>query len=241
MNKTPQIDRTALSHWFPLIQAAGLPVPRTTIVPIPLAAQEDIWAAYDGQPGNGGMEAFLRDLAPRAAAIGYPLFLRNDHTSAKHQWSETCHVPGPDDLPARIFRLAEASECMGPGLPWDVLVLREMLPTLPITTCPGYNGMPVNREFRCFVENDTIKCIHPYWPREALEKGGATAVNHDALEHLDKAEREEVAGLASMAGRAAGGAWSVDVLWTRRGWFVTDMAESRKSYHDPACPNATVR
>ncbi len=34
------------------------------------------------------------------------------------------------------------------------------------------------------------------------------------------------------------GAWSVDVLATRRGWVVTDMAEAGISYHWPECPHA---
>ena len=229
-------DRTALSHWFPLIEAAGLPVPRTAIVPVPIAAQEDVWAAYDGQEGNGGMAEFIAGLLPVAGSIGWPLFLRTDHTSAKHQWAETCHVPGPDDLAARVFRLAEASDCMGMGLPWNVLALREMLPTVPVGTCPRYGGMPVCREFRCFVEDGLVACVHPYWPAEALAKGGAEGLDMAALDRLEGAERTEVLALASRAGEAVGGRWSVDVLWTARGWFVTDMAEARKSHHDAACP-----
>lgn len=33
-------------------------------------------------------------------------------------------------------------------------------------------------------------------------------------------------------------AWSVDVLETRRGWFVTDMAEAARSFHWPGCEHA---
>ncbi len=42
-------DRTALSYWFPLIEAAGIPVPRTRIVRMPKEAQEAIWSAFDGK------------------------------------------------------------------------------------------------------------------------------------------------------------------------------------------------
>ena len=47
--------RNALPYWFPRIEAAGLPVPRTTIARMPLAAQEDVWALFDGNDGDGGM------------------------------------------------------------------------------------------------------------------------------------------------------------------------------------------
>ena len=36
--------------------------------------------------------------------------------------------------------------------------------------------------------------------------------------------------LASQAGKACGGQWSVDLLETDRGWYITDMAEAVKSY-----------
>ena len=44
--------------------------------------------------------------------------------------------------------------------------------------------------------------------------------------------------LATKAGRALGGSWSVDILETARGWFITDMAEADRSFHLPDCPNA---
>jgi hypothetical protein len=48
--------------------------------------------------------------------------------------------------------------------------------------------------------------------------------------------------LANAAGRAVGGVWSIDLLETRRGWMVTDMAEAHKSWHEwPECPNSFER
>lgn len=50
--------------------------------------------------------------------------------------------------------------------------------------------------------------------------------------------------LASRAGKAVGGAWSVDILETTRGypnrWYVTDMAVAEDSWHWPECPNSTT-
>ena len=47
----------------------------------------------------------------------------------------------------------------------------------------------------------------------------------------------ELRNLASAAGKAVGGEWSVDILETRRGWYITDMAEAYKSWHWEGCPN----
>jgi hypothetical protein len=40
-------DLSFLSHWFPLIEAAGLPVPKTIILEMPEAARKDVWEAFD--------------------------------------------------------------------------------------------------------------------------------------------------------------------------------------------------
>lgn len=36
--------------------------------------------------------------------------------------------------------------------------------------------------------------------------------------------------MACKCGELCGGKWSVDVLLTRKGYYVTDMAEAEKSY-----------
>ena len=51
----------------------------------------------------------------------------------------------------------------------------------------------------------------------------------------------ELRNLASAAGKAVGGEWSVDILETRRGWYITDMAEAYKSWHWKDCPNNLER
>jgi hypothetical protein len=44
-------QKTALSHWFPKIEAAGIPVPKTTIITMPKAAQSGPGpGAKDGRP-----------------------------------------------------------------------------------------------------------------------------------------------------------------------------------------------
>lgn len=231
-------DKTALSYWFPKLLAAGLPVPRTTIIPMPTAAQEDICAAFDGQDGTGAVKPFFDMLAAAAGEFGFPCFLRTDHTSAKHSWKRSCFLPSADDIPGHVSEIIEFSECCDLiGLPWDTWVVRELLPTMPDGVCPGYGDMPICREFRFFVEDGTVRCHHPYWPREALEHGGAPAdLDYDALCRMK--DDAALTALASAAGAAVGGAWSVDILETRRGWFITDMAEARRSFHWEGCPNA---
>lgn len=234
--RSQMMDKTALSYWFPNLVAAGLPVPRTTIIQMPKAAQEDIWDAFDGKEGSGGMAAFCDTLRAAMEPMGFPCFLRTDHTSGKHNWKRTCFVTDSAKVGAHVFAIAEFSECASlMGMPWDTWVVREFLPTKPLGVCPAYGDMPVCREFRYFVDGGTIRCRHPYWPPQALIDGGAEAIP-PSLYDLTGSEAEKIARLAELAGKAVGGAWSVDILDTERGWFITDLAEASRSYHWSGCP-----
>ena len=241
-----RIDKTALSWWFPRIEAAGLPVPRTTIIKMPREAQESIWAAFDGKDGGNAFPFFV-EIASAGDVLGWPCFLRTDHTSGKHSWRETCFLSSAGDLARHVYAIAEFSEMAGfPGLPWDGWAVREMLPTIPLGICLAFGDMPICREFRFFVEDGKVECWHPYWPLEALKQGAAVSYDRSAVEGLFAAlcspgqtkDVVELNTLAARAGAALGGAWSVDILETARGWVVTDMAEAHKSYHWPGCPRA---
>lgn len=229
-------DKTALSYWLPKLQAAGLPTPRTTIVSLGDGMAESIFRVFDGEPLGDASKPFFEEMDRVAAEIGFPLFLRTDHTSGKHNWKNTCFVPSAADLKKHIIAIVEFSEMAGViGLPWDVWAIRELLPTIPYGYCPRYGDMPICKEFRFFVEDGDIKCAHPYWPRFSLEQGGAD-LGETNYEDLCRMENEsELRALASAAGKAVGGAWSIDLLETKRGWFVTDMAEAKKSWHWEGC------
>jgi hypothetical protein len=237
-------DKTNLAYWFPLIRDAGLPVPRTEIIEMPEDVMEEAFGMFDGL-GDDAMPKYgtwLKDFERRVNDFGRPLFLRTGHTSAKHSWKDTCAVTASSNIPHHIFSIIEFSEIAGMmgELPWRTWVLREMLPTTPIGFCERYGGMPVCREFRVFVDGSKVECHHPYWPRKALIDGGL--IFHPERfakwsNFKDDAELKHVLGLASDAGKAVGGKWSVDILETTRGWFVTDMAEAHKSFHWEGCAN----
>lgn len=228
-------DKTALSYWFPKLEAAGLPVPRTKILTMPPGARDDMFAMMDGKEGPGGIVGFVAEIAEAARDFGFPFFLRTDHTSGKHSWRETCFVPDTESIGQHVWNIVEFSEiCDFLGLPWNVWAVREFLPSLCFGSCPHYGDMPIAREFRFFVEDGEIRCFHPYWPRQALINGGADGFDYEALCRVDN--EAELRALACAAGRTVGGAWSIDLLQTTRGWFVTDMAEAHRSFHWEGCP-----
>jgi len=218
----------------------------------------------DGETPKGWKD-FVSAIANAADEVGYPFFLRTGHTSGKHNWERTCFVPTKGHIGQHICALVEWSETVDMmGLPYDVWAVREMLPTNPVCVLPAYGNMPLCREFRCFVRDGECVCVHPYWPWEAVWKGfplkgpgpeegeegefgWADDVESgrelpDDLRHkwgvlcsMMAAEHKEVEQLAARAGEAVGGYWSVDILTTACGLFVTDMALGEQSFHWLGC------
>jgi hypothetical protein len=99
-------DKTALSYWFPKLEAAGLPVPKTILIDMPEDAQKYVWGLFDGKEGGDtrSIDAFVAELATACSSVGYPAFLRTDHTSGKHNWKKACFVPDGNDLGSHVFR-----------------------------------------------------------------------------------------------------------------------------------------
>ena len=82
--------------------------------------------------------------------------------------------------------------------------------------------------------------LAPYWPLTALQDGewevdADEATAYAELCHVDYQDLMALKDIVSRAGVACGGAWSVDLLETERGWFLTDMAEAHKSFHWEGC------
>lgn len=221
-----------LSYWFPLIEAAGVPVPKTAIVREP--EFRELLRLLDGEP-TPVLERLASAIAEAAKPMGWPCFLRTGQGSGKHNWENCCYLGIPASIEPHIVALVEWSESVDfLGLPYDVWAVREMLPTKPLFRCTRYGNFPVVREFRVFVDGGSILYHVPYWPDGAIEEGrpddpewaGKLYLANRLREH----ERVHIETLAAIAGSAVGGKWSVDILETERGWFVTDMAVAERSY-----------
>jgi hypothetical protein len=238
-----QIDKTSLAYWFPLIEAAGIPVPKTKFIQMTPECRETIWAAFDGKDSEKGDGGFFEQVAVAAKEIGYPVFLRTGQTSAKHSWKNTCFLPSESVIKKHVMDIVEFSECADiVGLDWGTWVVREMLPTIPYGRCSRYGDFPVCKEFRFFVDDGKFRCSHPYWPLNALQEGNWEPDVSEDVAYKDLCSmhgcKEELITLAEKTGKAVGGSWSIDILETERGWYVTDMAEAHKSFHWEGCEHA---
>lgn len=249
------MDRNCLSYWFPKLESAGLPVPRTKIVKTDVKL---IWL-LDGKIPDGCKE-FMAELGAAVKEIGLPCFLRTGQGSGKHFWKNTCHLTNLDLLEPHVAELVEWSECVDMfGLPYDVWVVRELLPTKPLAVASRYGDFPMVKEMRCFVGDGTIFCQHPYWPAKAVYDGFARGTGLDDDEQEPTPEVKQIAAdlqtftpdeqscITTLASRAAevfkgDGEWSVDILksvWEgRTRFYITDMAEAARSFHWETCHNA---
>jgi len=236
--------RCCLSYWFPKLLEAGIPVPRTVIY----RTTTDLTPLCDGKEPERWDE-FLRLLGAAADSLGsWPIFLRTGQGSGKHQWKDTCFVPNREALANHIASLVEWSHMVDFfGLPHDVWCAREMLPVSPVVTLPMYGDMPLVTEVRVFVQGGRIACSHDYWPLGAIKEGLPRTIDaHKIAKQLSNAAAtsvEQRLAAHEIARKVAAvfaddGAWSVDLLLTDRGWYVTDMATAGESYHEPSCPNA---
>ena len=229
-----------ISYWFPRLKAAGLPVPETRIV----QTEARLIYLLDGEdpPEAEAWQRFRMEMLAAGLEIGYPLFLRSGHYSGKRSWRETCFVSEPAALMRHVAVIVNDGECASFfGFPWDTWAVRELLPTRSLGT--AFRGeMPITREVRAFVDGGEIECLHPYWPfTGCLEDEGFTLEQWGELSQLTERDEAIVRLLAERAGIALGGRWSVDLLDTERGWYVTDVARAEESFHYPGCANEFQR
>jgi hypothetical protein len=231
------MDKNCLSYWFPKLQAAGVPVPETHIVRAP-----NLFSLLEGGTPEGFGE-FIAELTALANSLGYPCFLRTGQGSGKHSWERTCFLQHADNIKQHVYELVEWSECVSLfGLPHDVWAVRKFLNTRPICLLPRYRNMPLVREVRAFVRGGKVECHHPYWPATAITDGFTPGIHNPlAVEIIKEAtdfDHGPALALAETVAKAFADddAFSVDVLETADGWYVTDMALAARSWHWPQCP-----
>ena len=240
----------SLFVWYPLIKEV-VPTPKTIMIPMEKEI-EDIDAAispyYGGEVADPEMKRLMDEADKAAISLGgYPVFVRSDETSHKHDWKKSCFADSKKSLSVGIANIYEFTLMNDFGtLAFGGIVVRELL-ELP-HEFHAFNGMPVSKEFRFFVKNGKILCRHPYWFPACMRK----ADTEDWLQKLRKIQvlepseqmvLDSYALAISKAIESLGALdnyWSIDFCYAKgRGWLVTDMALGEDSYHYSTCPNSS--
>jgi len=235
-----RVDTNSLLYWFPKIEKLDIPVPRTETLRIPFW---DMVRFMDN--GTSKYEAKIKE---RASRIGYPLFLRTDQGSGKHDWKNTCYVRDEDELIVHACSIVDIN--LMHDLCCEALVFREYI-EMDSKFTAFYGDMPVNPERRYFINNGTVLCHHSYWIEDAIEKGTSNRILPDGTlkkilpdnwrelaREMNRETEEEIKLLTSYAEKVASvldGYWSVDFCKARDGrWILIDCGIGYISWH-PEC------
>ena len=235
------VQKTSLCYWYPRI-VGELPTPKTEIVPLIDGDIDALFGALDGK-GSVALDDLKCRLLAGANHFNYPLFLRTDFTSGKHDFKDTCYIRAPGQVLGHALALFEDTLCK--DLSIEAYVFREFLQLESGFT--AFRGLPISKERRYFVEDGKVLCHHPYWPEDAI--WGEVTRKGDGwksiLKELNNETPEEIELLTAMAGTFSNlvpGAWSVDFAKTTydtpRAWILIDAAEAFRSWHPSDCPVA---
>jgi hypothetical protein len=75
------LKRNSMLFWFPKIKDLGIPIPKTEMIIVNLNFN---YIEYLDNPQNFPRN-IIKLLKMKAREIGYPIFLRTDHLSGKHE------------------------------------------------------------------------------------------------------------------------------------------------------------
>lgn len=238
-------EENSMCWWWPRIKHTAVLKPATEIIDAGDELLEFFWVlmgCFEGEAkGDTVAEpqepAWMDDVLVAADALGYPVFMRTDLASGKHDWKSTCFVPDRNAVHRNFFSLIEENVNADiVGLPCRALVIREYIE--PAATFTAFWGeMPVGRERRYFVRDGIVECHHPYWPEEAIHNPSRDDWR-EQLALLNRESEDEKAFLADCAEQLAQclpGYWSLDFMQGADGkWWFIDAALGNDSWH-PVC------
>lgn len=235
------IENASMVKWWEAVNDLEIPMPKTIIIDFNEDQQTEIIMLCRGKILSNETEELLKENAKK---IGYPLFMRTDQTSCKHEWQNTCYVESEGELINRLYHLIEESSMLDMlGLPVDAIVFREYIEMA--TGFKAFDGMPVNPERRFFAEDGKIVSDHAYWVEPAIRFRTGTDEPNDWKErlaemnaNLEGEELERISNQVRIISKALtkelGGEWSIDFCKGKDGiWYFIDTAPSEVSYHPP--------
>lgn len=226
-----------LADWFPVVEATGVKVPRTTIIPVP---ESFIYTLLEDEKPTDADLAVIPAVEAAAREYGYPAFLRTGEHSAKHYWKDSCFVDEPGKITSAIGTMFETQVMMFMPMP-QTIVVREFLKAEPVFY--AFNGTPITKERRYFVKDGKVYDNHPYWPLMSIEGHSPRDEHdielpqsewHDLLKGISQDDdHEELVALTEKAAANLTGAWSVDWLRVGDEWVFIDAAHAESSYMMP--------
>ena len=227
-------DKSSLLYWYPMVKDLPIPQPKTEIMKTDI--DKMLWIDFiDGKtvPFN------FAELQTICRGIGYPLFIRTDLASGKHEWKNTCFIEKEDSLLQNLRNIIEFSFVADiVGLDINAIIVREYIQMKTLFTA-FWGEMPVNPEIRFFVKHKEVLCWHWYWVEDSI-KNPSVENWRELLSNEAYISGNETLLLTKDAEKVAGvfdGYWSVDFCKAEDGrWILIDLAEGKVSWHPKDCP-----
>ena len=233
-------ELNSMCYWHPITEKLNVPQPETIILEIPDDFRESVFDCH----GGDGEVSDWHELERCVHDLEYPLFIRTDLSSGKHEFENTCYVKDRESLlPNVCHLLIENAGADILGLPFKALAIREYIQ--PASMFRAFSGnLPIGAEQRYFVEGGKVLCHHAYWPADAIRPPSHPYVLPDdwrgILEKLNNPTSDEMVlmeGYARLISKHMPGRWSVDFMKASNGiWHFIDMATADDSWHWPGCP-----
>lgn len=258
----PSSNPNSFSTWFePLRGDADLQwyLPTTEVVWLP----QPVWAEEILDEPEAHLNTVAAEIERLAAKwqFGWPVFVRTNLLSGKHNYRDTCLMPDATALRRNLNALVEAHAMaaftMQGDCTIDSFVVRKFLRLRHAFT--AFNGLPIANEYRYFVTSGKIECMHPYWPVDAVRDGFIADMPRPMAEEDEGMARGWhgipegwVAMLAKMQAYKPTGwthveragtvvekatgfpSWSIDFAEDTTGhWWLIDMALAEESWHPP--------
>ncbi len=231
-------EPNSMLYWLPKLRKMDVRIPTTVIVKAEMFPDDE-----DGNVLIGYNEDHVEEDADK---LGYPVFIRTDKASAKHDFEDISKVKEEDNIHGKIHMLADDNLSKGVfGIEFNAIVIREWL-DIKHEFKAFHGNLPVGYEIRAFIRDGEIECKHYYWIKDAIEKSSFKPENWE--EKWKKAKREtmkrwdEVEDTVLQIAQEFDGWWSVDLALTEEGkWYVIDMAKGEDSFHPPSCKYSPMR
>ena len=224
------LNKNSLLYWFPKIKNLGIRTPKTKIIKIP-----NFWTLIDAPEK---LTQYFPEIKEKANQLGYPIFIRTDFASGKHDWDKIAFMENEEKLLSRITALIDDNLCK--DLLCGALVLREYIPMKNLFTAFGGN-LPINPEIRFFAENGKVHCWHWYWIEEAIRNPSKRNWRSLIKKEKEKICGEELRWLYDATQKISDqfkseGCWSIDFCKALNGeWVLIDMAMASDSWHPEDC------
>ena len=216
--------RNSFLYWYPKIKDIAL-TPRSVWLEIDFDLS---WIDY-GVPA--GVILALKKLAKQLEPIEpYPLFIRTDVNSGKHDYKNTCFIESEDKLGPNVNNLI-VDTVMKDLFP-RAIILREFV-ELDWEFKAFWGELPIAPEVRVMVKDGEVERWFFYWPEDAIRKPSKENWRELLAEMRKIAEKEQdqFLGIAERVAKKFDGYWSVDFARTKRGvWILIDMALGEVSW-----------